>query len=232
MSRQADDPAFEDLTARARIRDAALRLFADKGIDGVSVRDIAKAAGVSSGLIRHHFGSKEALRDACDGYAVERLMRIGEQVVAEGQMADPGFLPAVHPTTLLLHRYLGRSMIDGSRAAAARFDRLVDLSEEWLAQNQPGTSTDFRAYAAAFVGMQVGLLVMYDHVHRALGTDVTSREGNLRISRGMLDLHSNALITPEVAAQARAAYDRLQAQRSPTAAQPRSAEDAEEGAQR
>jgi AcrR family transcriptional regulator len=66
MARPVGDPAFEDLTARARIRHAAIRLFADRGIDGTTVRDIAREAGVSPGLLRHHFGSKEALRQVCD----------------------------------------------------------------------------------------------------------------------------------------------------------------------
>ncbi|MGH3750942.1 MAG: helix-turn-helix domain-containing protein, partial [Micromonosporaceae bacterium] len=61
-SHPVEDRAHEDLTARARIRDAALRLFAERGIGPATIRDIAKAAGVSSGLVRHHFGSKEALR--------------------------------------------------------------------------------------------------------------------------------------------------------------------------
>src|SRR5215204_5684232 len=109
----AGEAAFEDLTDRARIRDAALRLFGERGIDGATIRDIAKAAGVSPGLVRHHFGSKEALRDACDSHALSRIVRIKEQAVLEGRLADPGFLPASHPTVLLLQRYLVRSMVDG-----------------------------------------------------------------------------------------------------------------------
>jgi len=223
------DPAFEDLTARARIRDAALRLFAERGIDGATILDIAKAAGVSAGLIRHHFGSKEALRDACDAYALERSMRIKEQAVLEGKGADPGFLPAVHPTMLLLQRYLGRSMVDGSPAAASLFDQMVELAEQWIAHHHPGITADPRAYAAVLVGMQAGLLVMHDHLSRALGADVLSPEGHLRMSRGVVDFYSHALLSPDLAAQAHAAYDRLQAQRSPTAAEPRSAA---EGARR
>jgi TetR/AcrR family transcriptional regulator, regulator of cefoperazone and chloramphenicol sensitivity len=221
-------PAFEDLTARARIRDAALRLFAERGIDGATIRDIAKAAGVSAGLVRHHFGSKEALRDACDAHALERLMRIKEQAVLEGQMANPGFLPAVHPTVLLLYRYLARSMVDGSAAAASLFDELVELAEQWLASHHPDVSADPRGYAAVLVAMQTGLLVLHENLSRALGADIFSPEGHLRMSRATVDFYSHPLLSPELAAEAHAAYDRLQAQRSPTA-KPRSAA---EGARR
>ena len=49
--------APDDRTARAVIRDEALRLFAERGPDAVSVRQITAATGVSSGLVSHHFGS-------------------------------------------------------------------------------------------------------------------------------------------------------------------------------
>ena len=71
VTNAAGDRSAEDLTARARIRDAALRLFAERGLDGTTIRDIAKEAGVSGGLIRHHFGSKDGLRSACDVYALD-----------------------------------------------------------------------------------------------------------------------------------------------------------------
>src|SRR3954471_10969656 len=122
------DPAFEDLTARARIRDAAIRLFADRGIDGTTVRDIAQAAGVSPGLLRHHFGSKEGLREACDQYVLDRSMGIKEELLLGGKMAQPGFLPSVHPTVMLMYRYVTRALLDGSPAAAAMFDHMVDIA--------------------------------------------------------------------------------------------------------
>jgi len=67
--------AYEDLTARARIRDAALWHFAEEGFSRATIRDIAATAGVSPGLVRHHFGSKEGLRDACDEAVSQRLRR-------------------------------------------------------------------------------------------------------------------------------------------------------------
>jgi TetR/AcrR family transcriptional regulator, regulator of cefoperazone and chloramphenicol sensitivity len=216
-------PAFADLTARARIRDAALRLFADRGIEGVSVRDIAAAAGVSPALIRHHFGSKDGLRDACDSHAIDSLMRIKERGVGLGEYAAPDFLPSTEPTRVLLHRYLGRSMIDGSPAAAARFDGLVDLTEQWLRHEKIDVA-DHRAYAAVFVGSHVGLLVLYDHVQRVLGTD-----GGHRFTKGLLDLHSHALLDPDLAARIGAAYDRMH-DGTPSTVEPRLPRAADEGA--
>ena len=43
------------------IRDAAATLFAARGYAGVSVREIAKAAGVDPALVMRHFQSKEKL---------------------------------------------------------------------------------------------------------------------------------------------------------------------------
>ncbi|WP_246035963.1 TetR/AcrR family transcriptional regulator [Aliishimia ponticola] len=45
-----------------RLKAEAQRLFANRGIDGVTVRDIAKAAGQKNpAAVGYHFGSKEAL---------------------------------------------------------------------------------------------------------------------------------------------------------------------------
>ncbi|WP_435021324.1 TetR/AcrR family transcriptional regulator [Tundrisphaera sp. TA3] len=50
-------------TKRA-VLDAAERLFADRGFDGTSLREISRASSVSQPLIQHHFGSKEQLHAA------------------------------------------------------------------------------------------------------------------------------------------------------------------------
>lgn len=49
---------------RDRLLDEAEKLFAEHGFDGVSVRDITRAAGVDVALANYHFGSKEKLFDA------------------------------------------------------------------------------------------------------------------------------------------------------------------------
>lgn len=48
-------------TTRVRIDAAALRLFSEKGVSEVSVRDLAAATGMSEGGLYRHFTSKEEL---------------------------------------------------------------------------------------------------------------------------------------------------------------------------
>jgi AcrR family transcriptional regulator len=214
----AGDWTAEDLTARARIRDAALRLFAERGIEAASIRDIAKAAGVSPGLVRHHFGSKEALRDACDSYAMDRMNRLREQLFLEGRLGDQTFMVSVHPTARLMQRYLVRSTMDGSDAAAAMFDDMVELGEQWLARGKVET-TDLRAYSAVLCVMQMGVFLMGEQLSRALGVDVETAEGQVRMNRGLVDVFSHALLTPEQAAHLHAALDGLRKNPSESGAQ-------------
>ena len=46
---------------RNQLVDAALRLFAEKGFDKTTIKDLSEAVGVAQGLIYHYFGSKEEL---------------------------------------------------------------------------------------------------------------------------------------------------------------------------
>lgn len=51
----------DSLKTRKKIIKAAGQLFKDKGFKGVTVRDIAKNAGVHLGALNYHFRSKDAL---------------------------------------------------------------------------------------------------------------------------------------------------------------------------
>jgi len=191
--RLSDDPAFEDLTARARIREAAIRLFAEHGVEETAVLDIAKEAGVSGGLIRHHFGSKDGLRVACDTYVCSELVRFKLEAL-EKRKADPDFLVTFDARQVLLRRYFGRAMIDGSPAATSRFDEIVDEYEQWFI-DQPGLDlADARACAAVMTGMTIGVLAMQDHIARALGEDPLSPKLQERIGLAYGDIYSPALL--------------------------------------
>ena len=191
-----------DLTARARIRDAAITLFADRGVETATIRDIAQAAGVSSGLLRHHFGSKEGLRDACDEFALNELTRLN------GRFTEFQVLGPITPRLLLLQRYLIRSTLDGSPAGTAMYDRMLDYGEEWLATTDLKVD-DPRAFLAVLGVMKMSLLTSGDLLSRALGVDVGTPDGWSRMMRAALDVFTYPLVAPELAEQAKAALDRF-----------------------
>jgi AcrR family transcriptional regulator len=47
--------------AKEKLIEAGERLFAEKGLAGVSIRELSKAAGANSALISYYFGGKEGL---------------------------------------------------------------------------------------------------------------------------------------------------------------------------
>jgi AcrR family transcriptional regulator len=54
-------PSKRAIQSRERILDAAERVFAEKGFDGATIRDIASEAGTQVGLVHHHGGGKAEL---------------------------------------------------------------------------------------------------------------------------------------------------------------------------
>ncbi|MEV0896521.1 TetR family transcriptional regulator [Actinoplanes sp. NPDC049802] len=191
-----------DLTARARIRESAIALFAEHGVAGASIRDIAQAAGVSSGLLRHHFGSKEGLRDACDEWAMSRIVQI------QMQFTELGTLGPIDSEFLGLQQYLVRSLMDGSPRGLAMFAQAVERGEQWLA-GTPLRSDDPRAFAAVLGAMKMGIFVMRDQLTAVLGEDVGELPGYMRMIRASVEIFTQSLLTPEQADQALKALDRL-----------------------
>lgn len=58
---------------RDQIMDAALRLFATRGLGTTRISDIAREAGISQGLLYHYFASKEAIYVELIREAFERM---------------------------------------------------------------------------------------------------------------------------------------------------------------
>lgn len=67
--------------AKARLLEAGLQCFADRGPDGVSIREIARISGQNSASIAYYFGGKEGLYRA----VLEAVMRFFRTQVVEAQ---------------------------------------------------------------------------------------------------------------------------------------------------
>lgn len=75
-----------DLTpeqTRARLLAAARELFADAGYHGVSLRQIAKIAGVQPAMVAYHFGDKDGLHDAVTNAYYDDLLEIRAAVLPQ-----------------------------------------------------------------------------------------------------------------------------------------------------
>jgi hypothetical protein len=138
-------------------------------------------------------------------------MTIKEEVLRPGGPADPGFLPTVYPAVLEIQRYLARSLVDGSPAAAGLFGQMVALTEQWVADGRlPVAPADPRAFAAALVAMQTGVLMLHEQVSQALGTDVLDTVGQIRLGRAIIDIYAQPLLTADQVAQAQASYRQIE----------------------
>jgi AcrR family transcriptional regulator len=211
MPKLAHGPAFEDLTARARIRQAALAQFAEHGFERTTIRGIAAAAGVSPGLVRHHFGSKQALRDAVDAHVLQEIRRISDEIMEDGERGNLAPSAASRQAMRPFQGYLVRALMDGSTTIAKMFDQMVDSGEQWFARADEDRAdppfADRRTRAAVFTAMALGVPLLHEHLSRVLGVDTFSRDGDRRVALALLDIYSHALMSPELAATARAGLD-------------------------
>jgi AcrR family transcriptional regulator len=192
-----DPTDHSDLTARATIRNAALRLFGDRGPDAVTVREIATQAGVSPALVLHHFGSKDGLRAEVDAFAARAFDAIVEAVptdelaelltggAATGSLAEAfarGFPPGSP-----LPAYLRRLLLSNDPAGAALFGRWFAATRDLLAAlvemgvARPSEDPDVRA--AFFLVNDLALILLRNPIAVAIGADPLTPQGIERWAR-------------------------------------------------
>ncbi len=208
----------DDRTARARIRDAAIDLVAADGASVLTARKVADAAGVSPGLVIHHFGSMDGLRSACDGHVVVIIREAKNEAMAAGPggfnllgaLRDPKYTPII--------RYLAKVLSEDSSAVGDLVDEIVSDAEGYLqlgADSGVMRRTDNPRGVAAVLSMwQLGALVMHGHIKRIFGVDPTDIGSELNPAMaGYLapgyELLSEGILTEEAAAALQSAVAAL-----------------------
>jgi len=189
--------AFDDLTARARIRDAAIAAFARDGFAAVSMRTIATDAGVSAALIVHHFGDKAALRTACDDYVVSVFTDENHDLIE---------VPTSDRIRAALHDldrygpyidYLSRMLVDGSPAADRLFDTMLSGTHAMLDEQraagllEPMSDPEMTTLLVTLLGL--GQVVMRGQVSRVLGEDHLGAAGLLRATLPTMELLTHGI---------------------------------------
>ncbi len=187
----------DDLTTRARIRDAAIELFGSDGFERTSVRAIAARADVSAGLVIHHFASKEGLRSACDEFVVDAFLgRKNELIGDAATTAMESWLADIDQFRPLID-YLARMLMDDSASADRLFDTLLAgtaaLFDEQIDAGVMREPLD-RSVTAAYVTVYgVVPLIMQRQLARALGGERLSAEMIRRSTLPVLDFYTHGL---------------------------------------
>jgi AcrR family transcriptional regulator len=192
-----------DLSARAKIREAALGLFGTSGF-GVSLRTIAQAAGVSPGLVIHHFGSKDGLRAAVDesvlAVFLERFDSLPTDLPADRlsrAMADI-FSDVLGPSPDI-RQYLRRCLLDETPAGTTIFDEMVVATRRGLEllERRGGIRSDADPEWRPFQVLSVvlGPLLMEPVMQRNIGEPAYAPDVVRRRTSANLDFLSRGLFT-------------------------------------
>lgn len=200
----------DDRSTPARIRDAAITCFAEVGVDATPVRRIAEVAGVSPALVIHHFGSKDALRVACDQHVAAVIRARKSASVQAGSSLDPVAALREQGDGPPLLAYLARTLTDGSPHVADLLDELVTDAVAYTAEAEASgmlrPCDDPHARAAVLLLWSLGAVVLHEHARRLLGTDLLgSPEHLLGYVRPAFEILGQGVFTPEAHAQMAAA---------------------------
>ncbi|HEY9305626.1 MAG TPA: TetR family transcriptional regulator [Mycobacterium sp.] len=189
----------DDLTAAARIRDAAIAQFGEHGF-GIGLRSIAEVAGVSAGLVIHHFGSKDGLRKACDDYVAEEI-RLGKSEAMRSTDPATWFAAMAEIEDYApLMAYLVRSMQSGGELANTLWRTMLENAETYLDEGvQSGVlkpSRDPRARAKYLGITGGGGFFLYIQMHET-PTDLRAvlRDYARDMMLPALELYTEGLLT-------------------------------------
>jgi AcrR family transcriptional regulator len=173
---ESDRLDVEERSSIERIRNAALKSFATYGTSGTSLRTVAAAAGVSVGLVQHHFANKAGLIKAVDDHVLGLVIAAIAPPIPEppaDSVAEMGSrvtrIVAEQPDVV---DYVGRALIDGSPLGTTIFDTLAVFGiARWSQRNERGeTRPDLDLTWAALnaLVLPLGTIILRGHIERHL----------------------------------------------------------------
>jgi AcrR family transcriptional regulator len=197
---QPGDRLASDLTARARIRDAAIECFAETGFD-TPFRTVAARAGVSPGLITHHFGSKAALRAQCDAEVLRRYRAMKTEGIARPSAHLLEGLTAPGASAAILV-YMIRAIHAGGPSAHDFLEHVIDDARAVMAEGvasglvRPSRDEEARVRYLTYQTMGALLVQFITTPHAAPEVFMTSlRDGQQDSILPTLELFTEGLLT-------------------------------------
>lgn len=160
--RTASSVSNHELTARTRLRNSAIEEFARRGFDA-SVREIAAHAGVTAGLITHHFGSKQNLREECDAEVLRQYSTLKSDGIAMSPTQTMTKMAELDDYAPMLV-YILRSVREGGSAGVEFLENMIDetirFTQEGVDSGVIRPSRDPEARARYLVTSSLGGLLL------------------------------------------------------------------------
>lgn len=168
-------------SGKDRILLCAMELFAQRGFDGVTTRDIAAKADVSVGLINHHYGSKEGLRQAVDEYFIAQFERfyegddghVEDQPPREMIRSVDRWVASIGGEWPVFCRYFRRALLEETPWGGALFKRYFELVRGSIdrldAQGRIRPDVDRLWLPFLFMFLETGTLLMDPYIKQMLG---------------------------------------------------------------
>jgi len=175
-------PVRTEPSAIERIRDAALKSFATQGSSGTSLRAVAAAAGVSLGLVQHHFATKAGLIKAVDDYVLAMVITHITKPVPD-TTSDSVAEIGDRVTGMILELpdivdYVGRALVDGRPVGYMIFDALLNSgTARWNQRGERGETRpglDLTWAAVNSVVLALGTFILRGHIERNLPEPLTN----------------------------------------------------------
>lgn len=130
----------------AVILEALLTVVDEQGLDRVTVREVAREAGVSIGAVQHHFPTKEAMVSAAFAEVVRRIRERVAAHVAASDDVRANLRAVLHELLPLDERRRSEARVQVAFAArAATAPALAELQGVILAEVRAGLAEAFAA---------------------------------------------------------------------------------------
>ncbi len=200
--------AMEELSGNDRILRAAIEAFGRDGVRATSLKTIAAAAGVSPALIVHHFGSKDALREACDRTVTDAIRTYKSGAMQEGSGLDLLTAMALVDENRPLLRYLAKALVEGNPHINELIDDLIRDAEGYTADAERAglirPSADPHARMVVLTLWSLGTLVLHEQLERLLGADLLGEKGDiLPYVQAALEIFTDGVFMPDAFHQLR-----------------------------
>jgi len=193
----------------------ATRLFASKGFDGTSLKDIAEAVGVRKPSLLYHFSSKNALRRAVIDALLARWNAVLPRLLMAAASGEDRFASLMRETVRFFTedpdraRLLLRELLDRPDDLAVRLETHVQpwvrVIADYIRKGQRGgevhADLDPEAYILQVVNLVVSGIATGASLDRGMLPPGATTEPSDRHARELIRIARVSLFTPQALAR-------------------------------